>query len=419
MCWLQMMWLRIDVFEQQFAFLLGEPGITAAVKSCPADFVVVETLSEPPLGFDKCEGEHIFLKIRKTGTNTHWLARQLADFAGVPLRNIGYAGRKDRHAITTQWFSVYLANAAVPDFSRFNLPQVELLETRRHRRKLRKGDALANHFDITLRCPDLGDKSLGDKNLDARSLDEMTQAHWQAISQRISHIQQHGMANYFGEQRFGLGRNNLHVADRLLRSSGQDGQGKRGEKGKNPTSNRDIYLSAARAWLFNMHLSNLISVGESLDGLGPLYGKSRDPQPGEDRLNEQYAAWVEGLRRLGVKAGQRALTVRPTQLEAALEGDRIRLKFGMPSGAYASSLIRELVRAEDMSSASRRRMPSGAYASSLIRELVRAEDMSSASRRRVPARPAPAKGATMKATLNETLLSESHLNEIPKKDAAP
>src|SRR5210317_1968524 len=72
------------------------------IKAEPADFVVEEQFDEAFSG----EGEHLYLQIRKIGQNTHWVAEQLAKMAGVRSKDVGYAGRKDRFAITTQWFSV-------------------------------------------------------------------------------------------------------------------------------------------------------------------------------------------------------------------------------------------------------------------------------------------------------------------------
>ena len=75
---------------------------SAIIKSCPEDFRVYEIPLVAPSG----EGRHLWLEIEKTGANTEWVARQLAAAAGVPQREVGYAGMKDRHAVTRQWYSI-------------------------------------------------------------------------------------------------------------------------------------------------------------------------------------------------------------------------------------------------------------------------------------------------------------------------
>ena len=79
-------------------------GASASLKVLNEDFIVTELPLQPPCG----EGEHIWLDVEKNGANTAFVAQQLAEAAGVQERDVGYAGLKDRHAITRQWFSIYL-----------------------------------------------------------------------------------------------------------------------------------------------------------------------------------------------------------------------------------------------------------------------------------------------------------------------
>ena len=78
--------------------------MNAKLRSTPEDFRVVEDLGYEPEG----EGEHHYLYIQKRGENTDWVARQLANFCQVSPKDVAYAGKKDRHAVTEQWFSVHL-----------------------------------------------------------------------------------------------------------------------------------------------------------------------------------------------------------------------------------------------------------------------------------------------------------------------
>ncbi len=104
------------------------------------------------LAFDLSgSGEHVWLRLRKYGINTEYLARALARIAGVPPRAVGYAGLKDRHAVTSQWFSVQLPGREVADWQAGLPDGVELLAAVRHTRKLQRGALAGNRFTIRLR----------------------------------------------------------------------------------------------------------------------------------------------------------------------------------------------------------------------------------------------------------------------------
>lgn len=85
-------------------WLHGKPAATGVLKANPEDFVVVEDLGFTPDG----EGEHLLVNIRKNGCNTQFVADALAKFAGIHARSVSYAGLKDRHAVTEQWFCLHL-----------------------------------------------------------------------------------------------------------------------------------------------------------------------------------------------------------------------------------------------------------------------------------------------------------------------
>ncbi len=117
------------------------------IRVLPGDFQVTEELSFVPNG----DGPHCFLRLRKIGCNSAWLARRPADIAGCPERDIGYAGQKDRHAITEQWFRVPLSSH---DWASGFPAGVELIEQTRNLRKLRRGALAGNYFRIRVREPD-------------------------------------------------------------------------------------------------------------------------------------------------------------------------------------------------------------------------------------------------------------------------
>ncbi|MGV6827211.1 MAG: tRNA pseudouridine(13) synthase TruD, partial [bacterium] len=117
----------------EFPLAHGGPAGTAVLRSQPEDFVVVEQLGYDASG----EGEHAFLKIRKRNLNTRDVINKLARFAGVKPSHVGYAGLKDRVAVTTQTFSVWLPGQADPDWQFLNDEQIQVVETARHGRKVR------------------------------------------------------------------------------------------------------------------------------------------------------------------------------------------------------------------------------------------------------------------------------------------
>ena len=106
----------------------GAPLLAAQIRRHPEDFQVTEELGWELSG----EGEHDYLYVEKSGANSQWVAKQLAQFANVPLKDVGFAGLKDRHAVTRQWFSVPRWNA--PDWSSFEVAGVRIDRCERHLR---------------------------------------------------------------------------------------------------------------------------------------------------------------------------------------------------------------------------------------------------------------------------------------------
>ncbi|MDH3550923.1 MAG: tRNA pseudouridine(13) synthase TruD, partial [Gammaproteobacteria bacterium] len=171
-----------------WARAFGAPLFSATMRTTPQDFQVIEELGFEFTG----DGEHDYLWIEKIGANTEWVARQLARFADVPARDVGYAGLKDRHAVTRQWFSVPRWNAS--DWDALEVEGVNVLDVQRHNRKLRRGAHKANRFHLVLRGDGL-------------------HKHADAIEKRVQVIREQGVPNYFGEQRFGRHGNNVSLAD--------------------------------------------------------------------------------------------------------------------------------------------------------------------------------------------------------------
>ena len=337
---------------EQMAYAYAEPSGTAEFKSRPEDFVVRETLSFEPDG----EGNHACLYIEKTNTNTEWLARQLARFAGVEAREVGYAGLKDRQAVTSQWFTVKLEGVEKPDWDQLQLDGVRIIHKTWHRKKLKRGSIKHNQFIITLR------------NIQGLSAAEFEQG--------IEKITQQGVPNYFGPQRFGHNYNNLHRAVRWFKREIKIK--KRNEK--------SMTLSSARSMVFNQMLSerirqlgwNTIANGEvmMLDGTrsvfavesidtelqerynqvdihptAPLWGRgklqsSADIRVLELQTAEQLSQWCPALENQGLQQERRSVRLMPKNMQVSFnttDNLSAELRFNLPSGSYATAVLRELI----------------------------------------------------------------------------
>ena len=320
----------------------ASPLFAATIRSTPADFDVTEELGIEFSG----DGEHDYLYIQKISTNTEWLARQLARFAGVAAKDVGYSGLKDRHAITRQWFSVPRWNQ--PDWSGLDTEGATLLEQARHSRKLRRGAHKSNHFEIILRGNDL-------------------RQHAAALGERLVAIETRGIPNYFGPQRFGRDAGNLALADEW--ASGR----------RLPRHKRSLAISTIRSYLFNEILHARVLAGTwnemqagdtaNLDGSASVFdvGDVDDeiqrrcsemdihptaPLAGDGSTGFQpfdnWPGWMTALGNARVKPGTRSLRLRVRDLKMNVEDDFVTLGFSLGCGAYATSVLREIVTANGL-----------------------------------------------------------------------
>lgn len=317
----------------------------------PEDFVVDEVPAYPLSG----TGEHLFLRIEKRGLTTPEVEKRLARALGIAPRDVGYAGMKDRHAITRQWFSAISKSTGEGlDLG----PGVRIIEVARHDNKLRTGHLRGNRFIITL-----------------HGVQDMGAA--EALGARLK---TEGLANYFGGQRFGYGGRNLAQALSQLR-------GERSPRGRGKNAHFDLkfHASVVQAEIFNRYLMARralpapLLVGEvvrlshssrcfvvedltaelprweagDLHPTGPIFGpKTLRPQGEPLELEEQIVSELfdgdeAALARLFREAPgtRRDLIARLSDLKISEKAPRqLVLEFELPSGSYATQLIREFVR---------------------------------------------------------------------------
>jgi tRNA pseudouridine13 synthase len=328
-------------------YVCGGPSGTGKIRSLPEDFIVKENLSFEPSG----AGEHVFLQIEKKGENTEYVARQLSRFANVRQRDVSYAGLKDRYAVTTQWFSVWLPGKADPDWTQFESGSMKVLQAARHARKLKRGVLSGNSFKLVIR------DWQGDQATTIRQLEQ---------------IKAHGVANYFGSQRFGNEGQNVNKALAMF------------EGAKTGREQRSIYLSAARSYLFNQILAYRVThnnwnqpvlgdtyqfdlshscfqseqpdaeiirrlAAKEIHPTGVLWGKGNADVSGEALVIEQavidaHQQLAQGLIANVIDRDRRSLRVKVQNLHwQFLNDDALELCFTLSAGSYATSVLREVI----------------------------------------------------------------------------
>lgn len=308
-------------------------GASATLKRFNHDFIVTELPLQLPCG----EGEHLWLDVEKNGANTAFVAQQLAAAAGVQERDVGYAGLKDRYALTRQWFSIYLpaskATGQTPDLTLLQHPEFKVLGQSRHLKKLRPGDLQGNRFRIVLR----------DVHGDAGA-NEVMEANLKAVASQ-------GVPNYFGAQRFGFDGGNVAQGRAMLA---------RETRVRNPKK-KGLYLSAVRSFVFNEVLALRIQQGlwgQTLPGdvmdeaggpTGPLWGRGRVATTDEARALEmgvaqRHAALCDGMEHAGLDQERRALVARPVDMSWDWpQAHQLVLSFALPAGNYATSVLDEIL----------------------------------------------------------------------------
>jgi len=186
--------------------------------SSARDFIVEEI----PLYEFTGEGEHLVLKVRKKEMTTWEMLDAISNHVGIRRRDIGYAGLKDKHAMTIQYIS--LPAKLEEKLSTFSHEKIKILETTRHNNKIRVGHLKGNRFEIRLK------KVLG---VQKDKLDSV-----------LKWIKANGVPNYFGNQRFGTNGNNWEDGKKLL-----DGTLKMRDR-----KTREFLMGSYQSYLFNKWL---------------------------------------------------------------------------------------------------------------------------------------------------------------------
>lgn len=336
-------------FELLGPLAYSKPCAQAVLKASPEDFQVDEVLDIPLSG----AGEHLWLWVEKRQLNTEEAARRLARAAGISAKSVSFAGLKDRQALTRQWFSLHLPGKADPDLRGAEDDSLRILNAVRHSRKLQRGAHSANGFTLRLtQCT--------------------APAAW--MDARCTLLQQQGVPNYFGMQRFGFEGNNLAEAIHWA------------EQGSVPEqrTRRARVLSAARSYLFNRLLAQRVAEGSwnqvragdllsftdshsffaateadcqdprlaalELHPTGPLWGEGLPSSLGETLQQEldyglhTHSSLIQWLAGVGMTQERRILRLPIRNLSWHYpQPDLLQLSFVLPAGCFATVVVRELV----------------------------------------------------------------------------
>lgn len=372
---------------RQLAQPYPAPILSATFKEQPSDFQVDEIMEIDLSG----EGEHLWLLIKKTGMNTSYVADQLAKWAKIPNRDVGYSGLKDRQAVTTQWFSLRIPKSEMPEtdlndflvLSTQDIGQsshhkndrlkpresIEILDQVWHSKKLNRGTHKANRFLITLHNIELNQEVATDNS---------------SIDDTLNAISNNGVPNYFGSQRYGRNGNNIDTALEWFE------QGTIKGRKPHPKKSRDIQsllLSSARSAIFNQILSTRVIDGSwnmGLDGevfnlegsgsvfsseqldaelqqrlvsgdihpTGPLWGINNNKVTGAARSLEEKVIsenpilqrLTHGLETKQIKTMRRALRLPVNNLNWSWTDNKtLVLDFSLPTGTFATSVLANLI----------------------------------------------------------------------------
>ncbi|WP_417749540.1 tRNA pseudouridine(13) synthase TruD [Rosistilla oblonga] len=329
--------------------LLGPSLGSVIFKSQPEDFEVEELLRFEPSG----EGEHCLVWLEKRHRNTNDVASELATKLGLRKRLISHCGLKDKEAVTRQWFSLHLPGKPSPSAEDLTVEGVRVLRIVRHLRKLHRGAHDGNRFWIRLRGCEFSK--------------EAAAARWQQMIDR-------GVPNYFGTQRFGRDGGNVPQALRWFKDEIQ----------VRDRMLRGILLSAARSYLFNACVGRRVLDGTwdtplsgdvfgfpdnrslvlphnlhgdeadrvqqgALELTAPLWGDGELQSQAAVKATEEevvaaYPDLLAGLAQFNLRQERRVMRLRPLSAELTWESDStLVLRFDLPKGTYATTLLRELV----------------------------------------------------------------------------
>jgi tRNA pseudouridine13 synthase len=340
------------------------PGIGGRIKQSPEDFEVEEIPAYEPSG----SGPFLYLWLEKRDMGAEYFQRQLARRLNIPVGEVGTAGLKDRHAVTRQMVSV--PEQAADRLGQLSGEGIQLLRVSRHGNKLRPGHLHGNRFRILVR--------------------DVDPAAGQRLGPILQRLTQMGLPNYYGPQRFGHAGETVQLGLALLRGQPPPPTASGRRVNLRNKFVRKLALSAAQSALFNHYLAARLGDGllhQVLDGdvmgiwpfgglfvaqdvvreqarfdaretvhTGPIFGRKTFAAMGTGAAREARVLNEAGLTRASLagfgkllQGTRRHNVIYIDDLSAAPEADGIRLTFTLPAGSYATVLLQEVMKLDQLS----------------------------------------------------------------------
>ncbi|RUM63210.1 MAG: tRNA pseudouridine(13) synthase TruD [Sulfurimonas sp.] len=214
-------------------YSLAHASIDFHFKQSPRDFVVEEL----PIYEFSGEGEHLILLVRKKNLSTNEMVGQIARYLGIKNREIGYAGLKDKHAMTKQYISLHKKYEEAMEG--FNFEGIKIISKTYHNNKIRIGHLKGNRFYIKI------------KKVNPTSAIKIDEA--------LKNIKKNGMPNYFGYQRFGNDGDNHILGEKLAKGEARE---------RNPRVKK-LLINAYQSYLFNNWLSKRLEINSLVSSFEP------------------------------------------------------------------------------------------------------------------------------------------------------
>lgn len=328
------------------------PGIKGKIRVSPEDFQVEECPLYEPCG----QGEHLYIRVTKRELATPQLVSFLSSRFGIKAQSIGVAGLKDARAVSTQVISIQgISEDAIAGVTHEKIVQLKVLGW--HTNRLRTGHHAGNKFSLTIRDiePNAGE----------------------VVPRIVAEIARRGVPNYFGPQRQGRRGDNFSIGALLLKDEAK--------RNRMPKSKRVWYLNAYQSFLFNKILARRIDqidclmLGDwaikhvngacfhveqpeeeqvranmfEISPTGPLFGSRvswATGIPGDmecaaiQDLGETRETFTQAGLACRIRGERRALRVPLKEFEWTLTKDVLLLRFILPPGAYATSVLREFMK---------------------------------------------------------------------------
>ncbi|MBS7622160.1 tRNA pseudouridine(13) synthase TruD [Candidatus Bathyarchaeota archaeon] len=335
------------------------PGVGGKIRATIDNFIVEEIPLYQPDGY----GQHLYVNLTKRGLTTHEVQLGLARLFSLRVDDVGFAGLKDKYACATQTFSILVGKVdysfvdqAVAQIRR-HLP-VTVNWARLHRNKLRPGHLLGNRFTVLITELDLPPDGALHR---ARSI--------------VERLRGNGIPNFFGPQRFGLDGENVKKGFEIIKGS---------------TCNADRWLrrfliSSYQSYLCNLYLARRLQLGlferilagdiakkyatgglfEVLDAsreqaryesheisfTAPIYGRKMWTASGpagklEKAILEEAGLTMKQFDAAGMRGSRRLGRLLLPDLTVTADPQGLLVSFSLPKGAFATTVLRELMKVE-------------------------------------------------------------------------